>query len=122
MLCLPNRGYSAGLSTPLSVGVEVRDRQSAMRRPFRTKHRPSATNGRFTRTAFPSPQVMDDRTCRIPCTRASEGCPALFPFENVEWLLGDKETQLYLQLLAEASITTKVQRHEKWEGILDIHI
>ncbi|GAQ90170.1 Zinc finger domain containing protein [Klebsormidium nitens] len=53
-------------------------------------------------------KVMDDRTPRIPCTRASEGCPAVFPFENVEWLLGDKETQVYLQLLAEASITTKV--------------
>jgi hypothetical protein len=52
---------------------------------------------------------MDDRTSRIPCTQAgTEGCPGLFPFENVEWLLGEKEADVFLALLAEESIAIKV--------------
>lgn len=52
---------------------------------------------------------MDDRTSCIPCTQAgTEGCPGLFPFENVEWLLGEKEADVFLALLAEESIAIKV--------------
>jgi hypothetical protein len=52
---------------------------------------------------------MDDRTSRIPCTQAGpEGCPGLFPFESVEWLLGEKEADVFLALLAEESIAIKV--------------